>query len=267
MLAYDAQAQEELEKGRAAVLQEEEDNQSRLKPTFVPASDCSRIQSFGHSIYLKAALLTAAEFTKLVGMSPTDLDVKPWSSEFKAPGELQQYYTLSLEGLAEDVRQSCRKVKVYMDMKSQHASSFLNQTNQLSSAQPARTFEHVTGQYGEKRPQLGMPPTLMEMKEKMEAFQSAMQKALASRRTPAASAESEAADAPEGEAKQPQQHRMLEAISMNVDEPVAKRRRQKVSAAAVLSTPSSSRAGGVGSSCRQGWEAHSMSVPPCFCFM
>ena len=164
----DAARKAEFDAAREAVAEEEASRADAVLPLFIPWGEVRRDQIFGHEVYVKAALFSESELTNKLGASPADLNQKPFKCELKQPGEVVNFYTVSLAGTSAEERAACRKIKIFSATHAEHSHCYINQQTQLSKEQPERAFSHVARQVGDTRPEKMMSmqlPTLEELKE------------------------------------------------------------------------------------------------------
>ena len=101
----------DFEMARKAV--EAELESGRTLPTWVPGAECDLQTAYGHEVYSKFAAFTDAEFFDIFKKTPGQLSVAPWHSEYECPGRRTALYLVSMMNLPEEIRLTCRKVKLY----------------------------------------------------------------------------------------------------------------------------------------------------------
>ena len=126
-------------------------SQSSL-PTWIPASSCSRQDNYGHELYQKAAALTESEVQRIFKKSPQQLKLTMWEGHLKSPKESTKYFLVSLESMPEEIKASCRKVKVFWRSGCLLDELWLRPDVQLSKEQATPVFHYINDQKYNSRP-------------------------------------------------------------------------------------------------------------------
>lgn len=137
---------------------------SRL-PVWVPTSQCSRQDNYGHELYVKAGALTESEVMGLFKKSPQQLKLEPWTGHLKSPKESTKYFLVSLCDMPQATRDRCRKVKIFWQSGCVLDELWLHPNLQLAKNQGQSVFNYINEEKYNSRPPKVLTQTLPTVPE------------------------------------------------------------------------------------------------------
>lgn len=144
--------QSEVNRGRIAVEEEQEANSNRTLPIFVPGFNVSQSARYGYSLSVKCAALSETEIVSATKKTPASLGLTPWQTEWVGPDQKAQLYLVSLRDLPDELKHTCRRVKIWHEVEASREKLQLSPSTMLSANQHHSAFQHATNSFKSQRP-------------------------------------------------------------------------------------------------------------------
>ena len=129
-------------------------------------------------MYYEIALVTEAEFVRLIGCSAKDLKKKPMKLRYHEEGDTLNVYPLSLRGMSDADVFSVRKMRVFHRAQLLSDQYLVTKEDQCAEQQATNWFDFACKNERAKRPQgirmsqRNTLPTLAQLREDAEKVQS-----------------------------------------------------------------------------------------------
>eukprot|EP00434_Breviolum_minutum_P036968 symbB.v1.2.032765.t2/scaffold3849.1/size49308/2 len=159
---------------------EQYDQVGATDATFKPGANVDHQMSFGYTIFQDFGLLTESEFKAVIGAEPKDVGMKSTKGkkfehqiEWAAPGESNNMYLVSLDGLSPIELATVRKIRLEVKKAAIHADAYLRPSDQLLANQGQHVFGHVFKMMADKRPmsaslQASTPESVGSLRKKVQ---------------------------------------------------------------------------------------------------
>ena len=163
----------EVKRGRIAVEEEQEANSHRTLPIFVPGYTVSQSTRYGYTLSVKCAALSETEIVSATKKTPAALGLTPWQDEWVGPDQKSQLYLVSIRDLPDDVKHTCRRVKIRHEVEASRDKLQLTPSTMLSANQHHSSFQHATNSLKSQRPSVSLEslqtlPQLIDLAQRVD---------------------------------------------------------------------------------------------------
>ncbi|CAE7367985.1 unnamed protein product [Symbiodinium sp. CCMP2456] len=151
------------------------DPENNPLPVLTPSAEVFSSDKCGHMVYVKAALLSDTELVNHTGRTGLQLGLKQHSVDLRqGANQPTKLFPVSLQGLPQEFKDSCPRVKIYFDqVSSENREIWVTPETQLNIQQPADLQRHLQARSSDARPKLqGSLKTLSELVEQGNRMES-----------------------------------------------------------------------------------------------